>query len=153
VAELFLFWRNHRTPTASKTAAAAIDFQQPAKEGTCVDILDLTHEERIALVALVEFLIESDMSASDEELTQINSIVGAFSGGTYRELAAEVDRRISGDDGLREFLTRVERQEARELILEKAIEAAIPDGIRGRESEMLNWLIGEWKVDVDFPDA
>ncbi len=118
-----------------------------------MDVLDLNQEEKIALVGLVEFLVESDQSASDEELAQIHSIAGAVGAGNYRDLAAEVDRRISGDDGLRDFLKTVTRQEARELILEKAIEAAIPDGIRGRESKMLNWLISEWKVNVDFPDS
>ncbi len=118
-----------------------------------MDILDLTHEEKVALVGLVEFLVESDRAASDDEVAQINAIAGAVGGGNYRELAAEVDQRVSGEDGLRDLLQGVERPEARELILEKAIEAAIPDGIRGREGKILSWLKSEWGIEIEFPDS
>lgn len=118
-----------------------------------MDINDFSHDEKVALVGLVEFLVESDRSASDEEVAQIHSIAAALGAKTYRELANEVDRRISGEEGLREFLRRVERQEVRELILEQAIEAAIPDGMRGREGEILTWLADEWNVEIDFPST
>jgi len=118
-----------------------------------VEIRDFTHEEKAALVGLVEFLIESDQSASTEELAQVRSLENILGSDDYRALALEVDKQVSGEDGLRKFLTTIKRQEVRELILEKAIEAAIPEGIRGRESSMLNWLKSEWGVDINFPES
>lgn len=116
-----------------------------------MQLTDFSHEEKIALVGLVEFLVAVDRSASDDEVAQIHSIAAALGPQTYRDLADEVDERISGEEGLRAALQGVQRQEVRELILAKAIEAAIAGGITSGEGDILSWLEAEWKIKVDFP--
>ena len=53
---------------------------------------------------------------------------------------------------LRAFLASIERQEARELIYGTLIEAAITDTVEGRESELLEWLAKEWKIEVTYDE-
>ena len=95
-----------------------------------MEIRDLSHDEKIALVALVRLLVSSDAEASEDEVDRIGEIADAF-GGTeqYHQLAEEVDRRFADEDELKAFLATIDRQEAREVVFETALEVAMPDGI------------------------
>jgi len=118
-----------------------------------VEIRDLSHDEKIALVALVRLLVSSDAEASEDEVDRIGEIADAF-GGTeqYHQLAEEVDRRFADEDELKAFLATIDRQEAREVVFETALEVAMPDGIHTREAEFLEWLEDEWGLNVLFAD-
>ena len=118
-----------------------------------MEIRDLSHDEKTALVALVELLASSDAGASEDDFDRIGEIADAF-GGTeqYRQLAEEVDRRFADEDELKAFLATIDRQEAREVVFETALEVAMPDGIQTREAEFLEWLEDEWGLNVLFLD-
>lgn len=118
-----------------------------------MEIRDLSRDEKIALVALIEYLVESDTAVSEQEIDQIQAIAGEIGETEFRLLAEEVDRRFDDEDALREFLKTIARTEARELIFEKALETAIPDGILTHESEMLEWLEKEWRIQVEIGDV
>lgn len=113
-----------------------------------VEIRDLTHDERIALVALLELVVESDANVSEGELDEIAAVADELGAEEYRALAAEVDRRFADEDALKTFLRTISRQEAREVIYGAALEAALPEAVGVRESEALDWLAAEWKVSV-----
>jgi len=118
-----------------------------------VEIRDLSHDERIALVALVELLASSDAGASEDEIDRIGEIGDALGGAEqYRQLAEEVDRRFADEEELKDFLATIDRQEAREVVFETALEVAMPDGIQSREAEFLEWLEDEWGLSVLFFD-
>ena len=118
-----------------------------------MEIRDLSHDEKVALVALVELLVSSDKEASEDEAERIGEIAQAIGGpGAYRQLAEEVDRRFADEEDLKAFLATIERQETRELIFERALELAMPDGIRSREAEFLEWLENEWNLNVLYLD-
>lgn len=118
-----------------------------------MELRELTHEEKVALVGIVEFLAESERDVSDEELAQIRGIARELGPATYRKLTEEVDRRFPDEEALRSFLRGIERQDARDLIFEKALETAIPNGIHENESRLLEWLRGTWKVQVRFAES
>jgi uncharacterized protein YhaN len=121
--------------------------------GGLVEIEDLNHEERIALVALIELLVESDAAVSEQEIDHIQDVAAAIGPDEFRKLAEEVDRSIEDEDALKDLLRRIQRPEARELIFETALETAIPDGILTHESEILEWLEAEWDLKVEIGDV
>lgn len=119
-----------------------------------MDLTQLTAEERIALVALLEFVIESDGRVSEDEADRIDAVVAAIGEDAYRTAAAEVDRRFEDEDGLRTFLPSITRPEARELIYGVILEAAISDAVNARESDLLEWLADVWQIasQIDEPE-
>ena len=120
-----------------------------------MDLKDLTVDERIALVALLEMIVAADRDVSYEELAQIKRVMHALGDRAYREAVTAADERFDSDDAAVEFIADVERPEARELIYETALEAAAAHGVAGRESELLTKLQRRWKLPVAFerPDG
>ena len=112
----------------------------------------LEHDERLALVALVEWVLKSDVRTSEGEFEELARVVDAVGGEVYQTLADEVGARFANDADLRAFLPAVKRQEAREAIFERVFEVAIADGVDVRESEFLEWLASLWEIDVEFED-
>ncbi len=111
-----------------------------------MELTELTPEEQVALVALLEFVIELDGRVSDAEADRIDAVVAVIGEDAYREAAAEVDSRFEDEDGLRAFLPTITRQEARELIYGTIFEAAASDPASARESELVDWLARLWQI-------
>jgi hypothetical protein len=118
-----------------------------------MELQDLTHDERIALVALIQAVAGSDAEVSDDEEAQIASIADAFGDEGYRELATEADERFPDEASLKTFLGALRRQEARELIYGTVLATALPDVIDQHESSLLGWLATEWNVTVLFDEG
>ena len=115
-----------------------------------MELNELTHDERLALVALVEVVVASDANVSEDEQDQIAHIAGAFGDDAYRALANEADKRFPDEEALKAFLAGVPRQEARELIYGEVLKTALPDLIDTHESSLLGWLATVWKITVQF---
>jgi len=121
-----------------------------------MELRDLSHEERLALVALLEVVLESDRAVSDGEVADIDRVVGELGRDEYQRLVPEVDRRFPTEDELKAFLPSITRQDARELIFGTVLDTAIEDSVDPRESEFLDWLATLWNVRVELegePDA
>jgi hypothetical protein len=115
-----------------------------------MELEDLNEDERIALVVLLEAVVGADGEVSREELTQIKRVIAAIGAGPYRAAVAAADARFTSDEAARAFLLTIERPEARALLYETALEAALAHGVAGAESEMLGWLQKQWKLAVSF---
>src|SRR5262249_15359655 len=121
-----------------------------------MELRDLAHEERLALVALLEMVVESDRTVSDGEVADIDQVVGALGREEYQRLIDEVDRRFPTEDELKAFLPSITRQDARDLIYGTVLDTAIEDSVDPRESEFLDWLATLLNVRVELegePDA
>lgn len=118
-----------------------------------MELRDLDHDERLALLGLVQFMGESNRNVTDEESATIAQIVAALGAESYRAVAAEADERFADEDALRAFLRLVGGPEARELIYGAVLEVALGDTIQKSESELLDWLALEWRVQVSFDPA
>lgn len=129
------------------------DFTHGAREKRRMELNDLTREERIALVALLEVVVESDAVVSDEELDEMQHVVAALGDDAYREAVDEANRRFRDENELKAFLPAITRQEAREVIYGTVLEAAIPDAIGAHESAVLDWLGKEWRIGVRVDEA
>ena len=114
-----------------------------------MELRDLSHEERLALVALLEVVLESDRAVSDGEVADIDQVVGELGREEYERLVVEVDQRFPTEDELRVFLPSITRQDARELIYGTVLDTAIEDAVDARESAILDWLAALGKVHVE----
>jgi hypothetical protein len=112
----------------------------------------LNHDERLALVALVEWVLKSDNRATEREFEELGRLVEAIGDDAYQALADEVATRFADDAALRAFLPAVTRQDARELIFTTLLDVAIADGVDVHESEMLAWLTDLWGIEIELED-
>jgi hypothetical protein len=115
-----------------------------------MELADLTHDERLAMAALLNAVVGSDVAVSEGELATLGRVTAAFGDDAYRALATEADERFADEAALKSFLTTIDRQEARELIYGTVLEAALPEAIDRHESSLLGWLATAWNVTVQF---
>ena len=71
-----------------------------------LELKDLTDDERLALVALLELVIGADHAVSDSEAQQLRTIIAAVGEEAYRAAAEEADSRFEDEETLRRFLPR-----------------------------------------------
>jgi hypothetical protein len=115
-----------------------------------MELADLNHDQRLALVALIEATVQADRRASQEEADALADITAELGDAEYRKIAIEADSRFKDDDQLRKFLAGVQGEEARELIYGTVLELAMADFVSGHESELLQWLAQTWQVEASF---
>jgi hypothetical protein len=115
-----------------------------------MELKELTHDEQLALVALVEVVVASDAEVSEDEESFVVRLASTLGDDAYRALIDEADERFSDEAELKAFLATITRQDARELIYGTVLEAALPDVIDRHESSLLGWLASTWNVTVQF---
>ncbi|MEO8603926.1 MAG: hypothetical protein ABI629_15230 [bacterium] len=113
-----------------------------------MELTDLTDEERVALAALLEVVVESNAAVSRDELEEVQRVVGAVGDAAYAAAADAAAARFGDEAELKAFLPSITRQEARELIYGTVLAAALPDAMSAHESAMLNWLGQAWNIVV-----
>jgi hypothetical protein len=118
-----------------------------------MELSDLTHDERLALVTLVETVVGSDVAVSEDEQAHIDQLAAVFGDEGYRALATEADERFADEAELKRFLAALVRQEARELIYGTVLDAALPDIIDQHESSLLGWLATTWGITVQIDES
>jgi uncharacterized tellurite resistance protein B-like protein len=117
-----------------------------------MELADLNKDEQVALAGLLEYVVLASGHVTDDEQAEIDAIVDAIGEDNYRVAVEEVDRRFSDEATLKNFLTGISRQEAREVIYGTLIEAAMADTVEGRESALLGWLADAWQVEVKYEE-
>jgi hypothetical protein len=117
-----------------------------------VELEDLNHEERVALLALFQKVVAADGHVSDGEREEIAMLVDAFGEEGYRTAFDEAGANFGTSESLKAFLAKAGRPEARELIMGLVLEAAIPGAIEGHESELIEWLGKTWGIETSFED-
>lgn len=118
-----------------------------------MELSDLTQDERVALAALIEAVVESDGTASDDELTALQRVIDAVGADAYAEAVEAADERFQDEAELKAFLPSIDRQEARELIYGAVLDAAIPEAMGTHESTLLEWLATAWNIPVRIGGA
>ena len=118
-----------------------------------LELKDLTDDERLALVALLERVIGADHTVSDSEANELRKIIAAIGKKAYRAAVEEADSKFKDEETLRRFLPKIERQEARELIYETVLEAALAEVPVQPETEILEWIARIWKVEARIVES
>ena len=117
-----------------------------------MELSELNKDEQLALAGLLEFVVLASGHVTQDEEQEIDAIVEALGEEVYRAAVDEVDKRFPDEKALRAFLSTIERQDARDLIYGTVTEAAITDSVEGRESELLQWLATEWRIEVSYEE-
>jgi len=117
-----------------------------------MELHELSHDELIALVGLLELMGASEGEIPDEEAVRIEGVARQLGEERYRAVAAEVDRRFRDEGELKAFLSTITRRPARELIYGVLFDTAVPGAIDRRESRLLEWLAKEWDIETTFAE-
>ena len=112
----------------------------------------LTHDEKLALVALLKRFVSEDGEVADEELDAIASLAAALGEEEYRQLVDEAAERLQSDEDTRAFLATITRQEARDTIYGLTFEAAASEALQDIEADILDWLAETWSIQVKVID-
>jgi len=116
-----------------------------------MELNELTHRQRIALVALVEAIVLWDGQVSEDEERGIGLIAGALGDKEYRGLLEEVGEHFEDIAALKEYLVTIEDKQARELIYGLALDEALAcPTVDETQSELLQWLTKAWQIDVQL---
>ena len=110
-------------------------------------ISELTHQQLVGLVGLLEAVVMADQSVSLPEQEVLSSVVDAVGEDMYRALLEDADNRFEDLDALKAFLTEITDQDAREVIYGTVWEEAVAaPSVNHEESELLSWLATTWSI-------
>ncbi len=108
-------------------------------------IADLSHDQKLALVALMRAVALANSEVSEGEQKEIAIVTDAIGNEEYRSLISEAGTRFDSLAGLKDFLKSVEDKGARDLIFGTVWEESAADvDIKHTESELLDWLAEIW---------
>ena len=111
-----------------------------------MELPDLSRDERLACVTLIQHIIMADSEVSEVELKYIDRLAAAFGKDAYRELLDESAAHLRSEDAVKALLEGITQQPARNLILETVMECAFEEGISAPEVELMHWLQETWNV-------
>ena len=111
-----------------------------------MQLIDLSAEESLALVALSRVIARADGAITPLEGRAIARIAAELGEATYRKLFAEAAASFPVEATLKDFLANIERPEARALIYESILALAAADSISAEEEPLMVWLHETWKI-------
>ncbi len=110
-------------------------------------ISELTHDQLVGLVGLLEAVVMADKTVSPAEQDVLSTVVDTIGEDMYRAALEDADNRFAGLDGLKAFLTGIEDQDARELIYGTVWQEAVASpSVNHQESVLLTWLADTWSI-------
>src|SRR4029079_18453879 len=118
-----------------------------------MELEDLNQDERTALVGLMKLIVMSDGSVTEDELEHVESLVDAFGEGEYQRTLEAFEKRFTDEASFREFLRKVGREEAREVIFGTVLEGAGEGALDGQEADLLDWLSKAWNIKIEIADG
>jgi hypothetical protein len=118
-----------------------------------MELRDLNHDQRLALVGLIEATVIADRRVSEEEEDVLAEAIEQLGDEQYRQLATEADERFGSEEELKTYLGSIKDQDARELIFGTVQELAMADVVSGEESPLLEWLAGAWNIETKLDDS
>jgi hypothetical protein len=117
-----------------------------------MELSDLNSDERVALVGLMKLVVMSDAEVSDDELEHVEMLVDAFGEDSYEDALDRFESQFHDEADFRQFLERLPRQEARDLIFGTILESAGEGALDRNETSLLDWLSRAWNVKIEIAD-
>jgi hypothetical protein len=121
--------------------------KKEVKEAEDMTISELTHEQLVGLVGLLEAVVMADKTVSEPEQVVLSGVVDAVGEEMYRAVLEDADNRFADLDALKVFLQTIEDQGAREVIYGIVWQEAVATpSVNHDESELLSWLASTWEI-------
>jgi hypothetical protein len=111
-----------------------------------MEINELTHDERLLLVGLLEMVVNADQVLSEEEDRALKRIAAQVGAEAFQAAIQEADARFTGPEDIRQLALAIQRPEARELIFTAIQEVAVSDEVTIEEMQLVNWLADLWDL-------
>ena len=118
-----------------------------------MELSDLNQDERTALVGLMKLVVMSDGNVTEDELEYVETLVDAFGEGEYQRTLDAFEKRFTDEASFREFLRKIGREEAREVIFGTVLEGAGEGALDGTEADLLEWLSKAWNIRIEIADG
>lgn len=97
-------------------------------------------------VGLVREIVRADGEYTEREEAFVAELSEQIGPERFREAMDEVREQMSKRAELKDAAKRVERQEARQLMFDHLIKAAVVDGVDEAEVKPLSWLASWWNI-------
>lgn len=111
-----------------------------------MEINELTHDERLLLVGLLEMVVNADQILSEQEDRELKRIAAEVGVEAFQAAIQEADVRFRSTDDIRQLALSIQRPEARELIFTAIQELAVSDEVTIEEMQLVNWLADLWDL-------
>lgn len=111
-------------------------------------IKELSHDEKLALVALTEVAVISDRNVTDNEVAHIEAIADELGEDLFHELAEEAESRFAERMALKDFLKTIKNPEACELIYGTVLDENLANTIPHEQAEFMDWLASIWDLRI-----
>jgi hypothetical protein len=109
-----------------------------------VKLADLDAEERLALVALVRFMVRMDGVFSPAEVTALTALAKEVGSAEFWATMSEVQQRVATADDMVQLTEQVRRREVQAWIYGVLLGLAAVDGVDGSEIQLLEWVQETW---------
>ena len=110
-----------------------------------MQLSELEHHEKVALLALLGLMARLDGQVSGDELEVLRRVVSELDPDAFSRASAEA-RNLPSSEAILQAAGEVTRTEAREIIYELLFEMAMEESIVERERELLDWLTKAWQL-------
>ena len=107
---------------------------------------ELTPEERLLLVGLLEMVVAADQTLSQQEDSELKRIAAQVGEEAFKAAIEVADERFKGAEEIRQLALSIQRVEARELIFTAIQEVAVSDEVTIEEMQLVNWLADLWDL-------
>ncbi len=111
-------------------------------------LADLHEEERVALVALLRFMVRMDGVFSPAEVQAMTALAKEIGSAEFWTTMREVQQRVVTPDDLVQLVEKVERREVMEWIYGVLVGLAAIDGMDDSEAQLLEWVQETWGLNV-----
>lgn len=106
-------------------------------------------QEKMALIAILKFIINADGAIMDDELDTFNTVAEEKGFEDFAAVFDEVDKTIHTLDDFKKLIDSVTNQAHRNDILKYAVEIALADiSLKPHEAQILKLIGKEWKIDI-----
>ncbi|MBC7170780.1 MAG: hypothetical protein H5U40_00045 [Polyangiaceae bacterium] len=111
-------------------------------------LADLEDDEKLALVALLRFMVRIDGVFSPNEVQALTALSKEIGSAEFWAAMREAQQRIVGAEDLVQVVESVERREVQEWIHATLARMAAIDGLGEAESELLEWVEETWALNA-----
>jgi len=110
-------------------------------------IRTFNREEKMALIAIMKFIVNSEGVIADSELEKFNEIAEQKGFEDFNEIFNEVDSEVNSIDDIIRLIKKVDNDTHKKDIIRYAVDIAQADGvINESEVEILNIMGKEWNI-------